>query len=241
MNKRLYLWGLKRADVVFVQTREQAEAAGRQHGIDTVLLPKSFFVGEKTREHDKRYVLWLGSALPRKRPDVFVDLARSLPQFDFRMVIPRRDETTHAAVTKMARSAENLEVLEGLPLSRVRDAFEGALAYVLTSEREGFSDAIVQAAAAGAPVLSLHVDPDRVLSREAFGRCAEGDVDRLRAYLEEVLGNDALRLAMGERGRAWAGEINDPSGTSAGLADALREAHAARLRGHRRRDSFVKR
>jgi glycosyltransferase involved in cell wall biosynthesis len=118
--------------------------------------------------------------------------------------------------------------------------------FVLTSEREGMANAMLEAMAAGVPVVSTPVSgAGEALARDGAGRApgviVEGAPPMLAAALRGVLEDDALRSAMSEEGRrrarewfgyermvdAWEGVLG---GDPPALWDARRSASPAKGR-----------
>jgi glycosyltransferase involved in cell wall biosynthesis len=91
------------------------------------------------------------------------------------------------------------------------DVYHSADVFLSTSNYEGFGLAIVEAMAAGLPVVSTRVggvvDP---IQEEQTGRlCPAGDREALTASTLELLRDPALRHRMGEAGRARAANVFD--------------------------------
>jgi glycosyltransferase involved in cell wall biosynthesis len=85
-------------------------------------------------------------------------------------------------------------------LPNVNHAFDVA---VLCSRSEGFPNAIVEAMAAGRPVIATDVggNADAVVHGETGLLAAVGDADGFANALERVLGDSILARRMGEAGR----------------------------------------
>lgn len=86
-SKLLYYFGLKTADKILVQTEYQKDLLKSLHARDGFLI-KNIFLLESADLHPMKrpVVLWVGTIRPWKQPELFLKLARVLPQVQFRMI-----------------------------------------------------------------------------------------------------------------------------------------------------------
>jgi glycosyltransferase involved in cell wall biosynthesis len=120
-----------------------------------------------------------------------LELARRVPARSFVMVLNRSDPGMFSRVA--AERPANLRIVERVTLRESEALFAGASAFVNTSEFEGFPNTFLQAAKHRVPVISLQVDPDRILSANGCGLAAQGSFDTLTRLLLQVLGDASLR------------------------------------------------
>lgn len=106
---------------------------------------------------DAFVVVGSGQVQPRKRVDVFVDMAKKLPDVEFVWVggVPfGAVAADNARMQKMMKNApKNLKFTGVIPLEEVADYYRAADVFVLPSEQETFGLVVVEAAAAGLPVV----------------------------------------------------------------------------------------
>ncbi len=108
----------------------------RDHGID---------LGEA--------VLFVGNDLPVKRPTLVLDVARENPDVPF--VLIGRGLTAARLKSLSGRVLpENVRALGELPRAGVLDAYAAARAFILPSVRDSFPTALLEAMAAGVPVVA---------------------------------------------------------------------------------------
>ncbi len=74
---------------------------------------------------------------------------------------------------------------------------------VNTSDYEGFPNTFIQAWLHEVPVVSLHVDPDDLLTRRGLG-FHSGSFDKLVQDTRNLIGNAELRTRLGQQARAYA-------------------------------------
>lgn len=161
-DRWLFRYGLRHADAVVAQTEAQRDLLKANYGYDAVVIPN--FLDAALRqlpESDRTHVLWVGKLREIKRPLLFVDLARRLPELSFTMIGPGFPDEIglSQSVEAAAQTVPNIEVLGFRPLPEVEQYFDRARVLVSTSEREGFPNVFLQAMSRGIPIVSF-VDLD---------------------------------------------------------------------------------
>jgi glycosyltransferase involved in cell wall biosynthesis len=161
-----------------------------------------------------------------KEPKDFVGLVRALARVDapFRAAIV--GDGPDRPLVEAAIAATGLG--DSVELFGERDDVAAQLAqsdaFVLSSSSEGMPLSVLEAMAAGLPVVASAVGgiPELVVDDQTGLLVASGDVDALAAALQRILGDAALRARLGAGGRRRAAEQFDLSG--------FREAHLALYR-----------
>ncbi len=187
LRGRLFRSGLRAADRVIALTQRQRTLLAQTFQIDAAVLPYAHPpVAAAPRPHaDRRFVLWIGRFESWKRPEVVLELARALPELQFRLV-GRLEGEVADAVRLAARELANVELPGPVPFAQTGALFEQALALVSTSQYEGYPHAFLQAQRAGTPVCSLEVDPDGALADGAYGCLARGKMEDMIAALSRL-------------------------------------------------------
>ncbi|MFH1529310.1 MAG: glycosyltransferase family 4 protein [Pseudomonadota bacterium] len=213
LASRLYRLGLKGIDQAVFQTEEQAEKGTLNFGIPGRVIP-TFLPGplavpsEGPRDID---VLWVGGCDANKRPELLLDLAETLPEARFVMIsAPRSDRGQYERVRARAAALPNVEHL-GFVLeedssepfwNQLARTYRRARLLVSTSRHEGFPNVFLEAWNAGAPVVSLNVDPDGIIRRFDLGRVS-GTMEQLTADVGSLLGVEEEREELAGNGRAY--------------------------------------
>ncbi|MFW6286967.1 MAG: glycosyltransferase family 4 protein [Candidatus Sumerlaeota bacterium] len=200
--RRSYLYGLERMDAVICQNTYQREQLEARFGRSGPVIPNPVDVAETCEPPRGKRVLWVGRAIALKRPGWFLDLAESLPEVDFQMVLAEgHDRPFFEKTVERASSIANLRLATSVPFQEVDAYFREAGLFVSTSEHEGLPNTFLQAMRLGVPVVSTGVDPNGMLSQGGAGCCVEHDIAALREAVVGLL-EDAERRSRAGRA-AW--------------------------------------
>lgn len=225
LGLRLYRAGLRRADLVVVQSEQQLELARGAVDGSPELIPSFAELAEPSGNTPDAF-LWIGRLVDYKRPLAFVRLAEALPDARFRMISFATDETSPelaAAVAEAGERLPNLELTGQLPRPDALELIGRAVAVVSTSEAEGMPNIFLEAWSRGVPVISLDCDPDGRIAAEGLGLVAGGSESRL-AELTGSLGADrARRDELGERGPEYVRGLHSPEAVGAHWARTLED------------------
>jgi glycosyltransferase involved in cell wall biosynthesis len=147
-------------------------------------------------------VLWVANLLPKKRPLDLLSLARRMPDVRFTAAgATTRDRALAARFSSEAEEIPNLDYRGRVEPAAMDDLYRRASVLLNTSEAEGVPNTFLEAWAREVPVVSLHVDPDGIISGNGLGlRLGQEDpVPSLRSYLADV----DTRAAAGLRARSY--------------------------------------
>lgn len=159
----------------------------------------------------RRILLFLGRLHFKKKPEVamraFAAVRAEFP--DLTLVMAGSASAAElAGLTRLAHESglESSVLFTGmLDRAAVWEAFRSAELFVLPSQQENFGLSVLEAMAAGCPVLvSPAVGVAGVVEKSAAGRVVSADPQSLAAALRELLPDGAERAAMGQRGMRYA-------------------------------------
>jgi glycosyltransferase involved in cell wall biosynthesis len=189
--KWLQNMGLRRSDMVTCQTIRQIELLRNRFGIEGFLAPNiSPDLFAVPADGPREGALWVGRDVDGKAPELFIELARRLPDHPFTMICqpqPGRDFHRLAAI-----APKNLRLVPGLPIQETAPLFARHRVFALTSLSEGFPNVLLQSARSGTPVVSLCVDPDNILSSNKAGFACQGSFDEVVRRTAELLTDPSL-------------------------------------------------
>lgn len=204
--RAMYRYGLRRVDRIVVQQGQQAEAVAANYGRQAVWIPSVYEPpDDRLAQPGNRLVLWCGMMRKVKQPMVLVELARRMPDVQFRMVggpVASPDgRETWAQVQQAAAGLPNLS-LEGFMAFDAADAlYSQARVFLNTSASEGFPNTFLQAWARGVPTASF-VDVGARLDGEPVGQVCR-DADEMASSLRLLLDDDPHWQKASERARRY--------------------------------------
>ncbi|MDZ7629520.1 MAG: glycosyltransferase family 4 protein [Parvularculaceae bacterium] len=199
------------------------------------LIPNPVIIPETiVRRSDGRMLAAVGRLTRQKRFDVLLEaFARIATDFpDWRLIIWGEGEERAA----LERQRDHLGLTDRVSfpgLSQSPGAWlETADMFVLSSDFEGWGNVIVEAMAAGLPVISTDCDfgPREIIEHEVSGFLVKhGDASALAAGLTQILRDDLLRARLGAAAKVRAETFALP-GVARSWETLFAEAIAARSR-----------
>jgi glycosyltransferase involved in cell wall biosynthesis len=204
-DRKLFNYGLRRADVIAAQTEFQSQLLRENHGLESTVVnmmvepPRAGT--NATKDID---VLWVSNLRPLKRPELVLELARQLPQVGFTLAggpMPGA-ETYYEDMVAAAARLPNVTMLGPVRYSESGGLFDRAKIFLNTSSIEGFPNTFLQAWIRAVPVVSFF-DPDSLVKRLMLGRIATS-VDDMRDAIRNLLDGDEDRQLIGKRARDFA-------------------------------------
>jgi len=151
-----------RARAVVTVSRALRDRVLESFGADSVVIPNGIDVAACGRGDGTRFtsafgirpgfILYVGSALGVKRPELMCAIARHVPDRSFVAIGPGLTETRLAEVA--GRAPRNVRPLGPQPRGVVLDAMSGSATVLLTSRREGVSTVAMEGLACGRPVVA---------------------------------------------------------------------------------------
>ena len=218
---------VKRADGVFACAHDVGTIVRETYGLpaDPGFLPSPILVPEKAPIKSARpTVCFVARWDRRKRPELFLELARRRPDVRFVAVGKSADAAWDAELRSRYAGLPNLEMpgfVDQFAGSALTDLLSESWILVNTAEREGLPTSFLEAFAHGCAILS-RVNPDNLVSR--FGHVVENDgfEEGLKALLE----GDAWK-AKGEGGRRYVQQYYELGN----VVDRHLEIYAGVLRG----------
>ncbi|GGV63766.1 MULTISPECIES: glycosyltransferase [Streptomyces] len=178
------------------------------------------------------HVLFLARLHPRKRPETFVEMAtyvhRTMPEARFTLYGP--DDGSLPAVRRLIDRAPDGVIRYGGPLhpDAARRAYREAAVHVLTSVNEPFGMTLIEALAAGTPVVCTDTcGIAEELERRGAALVTDGSPAALAAAVCRLLGDDELWTRTARAGRRVVEELY----SIGAVADRLEEIYRGACAG----------
>ncbi|MCL5282111.1 MAG: glycosyltransferase family 4 protein [Planctomycetes bacterium] len=208
LNKRVVEYGIRHADYIFGQAQYEEDLLRRNYGRTCDLIVGNWHP-EPTVPCTKRSpvkVVWVANIKSLKKPETFIELARRLrtvTEAEFLMIGRPGGAKYQRRLETQMKHVRGLTYLGKQSNEEINRILGESHLLVNTSDTEGFSNTFVQAWLHEVPVVSLHVDPDDVLTRQGLG-FRSGSQDKLVQDTRRLIEDADLRTRIGKRARVYA-------------------------------------
>jgi glycosyltransferase involved in cell wall biosynthesis len=163
---------LPKVDLIISQTQKQALGYQNNIGLESTVISSIASIDEiDCSNSESDYLLWVGNSSPKKRQEVFIELAKQLPDQKCVMAMNIACQDRFDAARQDAESIDNLTFLGSIKPAETQKWFKHACVYVHTATKEGFPNTFLQAWSNGIPVVSLNIDPDGQINKNNLGQC----------------------------------------------------------------------
>jgi glycosyltransferase involved in cell wall biosynthesis len=190
----------QRPDLLVANSTAVRERIRRFYGRDAAVVHPPVEVGELRAEHEgsRDRFLWVGRLVPYKRPLEVAEAFRGLPQRLTMVGIGPQEEELRGCLPG------NVELRGWIPREELRRLYQEAAGFLHVGE-EDFGITMVEALAAGAPVIALGAGGARDIVRDGVDGVlvAEPSVETLRAAVEQVGAKAWDRTALAERAASF--------------------------------------
>ena len=196
-----YKMGLNIADEIVVQSKAQQEMLRKNFSHESTIIRSLFNKSSVTEESinvKQNKVISVGTMLPKKRPEIFIELAGYFPNIEFHLIGSGKKDYVNKLRHDSAES-NNVKFLGTLKNEKLAEEYRSAKALIMTSSAEGFPNVFLEAWHYGTPILSLGIDPDGLLS---MGAGLKSDsFEELKAALTKLLEDEQLGAEFVTAGR----------------------------------------
>lgn len=216
-DRWLYERSLARIDQVVVQNEKQQRDCLLHYGRQSTLIPSCYQLRPGSRPGSGERILWVSTMHRDKRPELFLELVRRLPQFRFAMIggpgAAPGDGEYFASLRRSAASFPNLEFTGFLPLPEVETWFDKAAVLVNTSTHEGMPNTFLQAWSRGIPAVTLCDTGSRLLGARVCH--VARDIREAASEISRLFSDELYRRRSSARCREYFANTHDPAGVLA--------------------------
>jgi len=154
----------------------------------------------------KKYVVWVAVLRKVKRPDLLLEIARKMPDVCF--VVCGGPSTFMSPpgygewAVNALRAQPNIEFLGTVPPQKTLETIANASMLLSTSDEEGFPSVFLEAWSGGTPVISLKIDPDRIIQENGLGAVV-GNIDNAVCEINALLDSHTHRDEIAKHARRF--------------------------------------
>lgn len=213
---------LGHADHIIAISPFLAEMGRKLYGNKLSMLPlgidTNVFAPLRDKKQERVKVVSAGTFQARKRPELFLELARRHPQADFIWYGNGGDARSALQAKALKLGIGNLNLPGAVSPKELGAAFRAADIFVMPSVSEGVPKVTQEAAACGLPVVlfGYYETPSVIDGENGF---VVWNDDELFARVSELIENRELAVRMGQKGarlaNAWDWDVLAPQWESA--------------------------
>ena len=204
-DKKLYEYGLRKADIVLCQHAAQQRALMENFAVSSVVA--DMLVDPPARQFDRDQrdleILWVNNLGDLKRPDLALQLARQMPNHHIHMIggpMPGCSDL-YQRIESAAMNVPNLTLYGRVPYHEIGDFYDRAKVFVNTSDMEGFPNSFLQSWCRGVPVVSFF-DPNGLIKREGLG-VSPNSIDDMASAVHRLIADETEWRKMSQRCRSY--------------------------------------
>jgi len=196
-------------DSTVVVSRTLQDYFRRVHGVDTSFIPNGTRLIPRLRGpylaswglEENSYVLFMGRFSPEKNCDLLIRAFESLPQ-NAKLVLAGGSSHTDAYVAKLRQLAgKRVQFIDWVSGDALQELLTNAALFVLPSDLEGLSLALLDAMAAGVCVLASDIPENRELVDGVGFTFKQGNQADLARMLQMLWSDPEMRRQAGDAAR----------------------------------------
>lgn len=193
---------------IVVQNEEQRRLVEKNQESKSILLSQAAPENDVAlidKVEDQLKVVWIANFKPLKRPEKFLEIVQHFKNrndITFSM-IGGYSNTYYNDLLKPYHEVSNFQYLGGLTNEEVNKVLDTAHVLVNTSDYEGFSNTFIQAWLRQVVILSLHSDPNSILTDKQIG-FKTNNVYNVNTKLECLMNEPNNLKMLGARAREYA-------------------------------------
>ncbi|MBN2881607.1 glycosyltransferase family 4 protein [Candidatus Woesearchaeota archaeon] len=186
-----YKIGLKLSSIVITQTKEQRKLLLKYYHKNSTIIDSAQKIPKEFIKKKGEYILWVGRSIEWKRPEIFLDIAKTMPNQNFKMVCnpAKGKEKYHQELKIKSLKIKNLEFIEFIPHEKINKIFKKAAIFINTSTKEGFPNTFIEAGKNKTPIISLNVNPNNIFKTQNIGLYCNNNQNIIPQHIKTILKN----------------------------------------------------
>ena len=203
-DKKIYRYGLKKANLVVAQSAQQKALLNHHYKIDSPIINMAVETPSGDVLDRDIDILWVNNIREFKRPELLIELAKMNSHLHFVMIggSCTGSESLFEQITNSSAEVDNLDYKGFVPYHEVNRYYQRAKLFVNTSDTEGFPNSFLQSWIRGTPVISFF-DPDGIIVRKNLGASPD-DLQSMSDTINILLQGGSEYEGISETARAFA-------------------------------------
>lgn len=185
LKSKLYKYALKRIDQIVTQSINQNELLLKYENINSIIIKNGFPMYNLTKNQNKESILWVARCIDWKRPFLFIELARQLPDENFILIAPGNGQLKNQIINSIS-TINNITLLNKVNFFEIHKYYESSKCFVNTSTMEGFPNTFIQSCLAGTPILTFNVNPENMINTYQIGCHCKDDIDTAINFIKNL-------------------------------------------------------
>lgn len=193
-----HIIGIKLSKCVSCQTEQQQRFLKSNSSKKSVVIKNIYVPSLIKPAKNLRSILWVGRIIGIKSPELYLELAKTLPNYTFKMIggLSYGDEACYNKIKEKAEKIDNLTFIGSVPHNEIYQYFAEASLFINTSSSEGFPNTFLESWANHTPIVSLNFDPDEIIANNNLGLYSK-NFHELKESTQKLMEDDDLREKMG--------------------------------------------
>ena len=209
----LYAWGLSWTDKIILQHSGQLSSLkkawrGKASVVPSIAMAPSNYIPHISRSG---YVAWVGILRQPKRPDLLIEIARKTRAVRFVVCggpSQHRSSSGYGEeIVKQLRQLSNVDFRGQVDPAEAREIIGRSALLLSTSDGEGFPNVFLEAWASGTPVVTVRIDPDRIIQEKGLG-VVSGSVVRAVKDIQALLESPEKRDAIAAKAKLYVADAH---------------------------------
>ena len=189
----IFSWGLHRVHHRFAQSKKQRRLLVENYSLQGIVLENSHPLPTFKYEARENNIVWIANFREFKRPELYIELAKRLSDKSYRFLMIGEIFSIEIKnkFDQFSNEMKNFEYLGPISVKEVENLLWKCKLLVNTSTHEGFPNTFIQALMRGVPIISLNVNPDKIITDNSLG-VVNPDLSVIVERIDELMKNESL-------------------------------------------------